>query len=99
MIVLITNESEQEVAVAFVDDTDFTIDGEESKNKMQWILVRYTQLCKVIWGFIEYKKMNYFCWKWKKVNRKFKYKNIMIDLRMNEMKINQLNLTKVIRTL
>jgi len=38
----ITNKSEQEVAVTFLDEMDFKIDGEECKNKIQQILARYT---------------------------------------------------------
>ena len=91
MTVLIIKESKQEVIVAFVDNTNFTIDREDCKSKIQRILLRYTQLYKVTRGFVEHKKTSYFCWR--------QYENIIIDLSINETKITQLELTDAIRIL
>ena len=63
MTALITKESKQEVAFAFVDDTDFKMDREDCKSKMQRLFLRYTQLYEATRGFVEYKKTSYFYWR------------------------------------
>ena len=47
IIALITKEIEQQIAVAFVDDTDFTSDGENCIEKMQYILDKYMFFQKI----------------------------------------------------
>ena len=48
----IVREEEYQLAVAFVDDTDFISKGEDYADKMQFILDKYTRLYKVIGGYV-----------------------------------------------
>ena len=46
----INENSEQQVSTAFVDDTDFTTDEDDCKQKMQEILINYIELYQVMSG-------------------------------------------------
>jgi len=41
---LMIKEIEQQMVVVFVDNTDFTLDGKDCVEKMQYILDKYTKL-------------------------------------------------------
>ena len=59
------NENEeQQVLVAFIDDTDFFSAGLEAMENMEKILKIYAELFQAIGGRIQYKKTICFSWKW-----------------------------------
>ena len=61
-------EQEQQFAITFANDMDFTTNGEDCKEKMQVIIEKYTSLYKAIGGFIQYEKISYYCWNWQRKN-------------------------------
>ena len=95
----ISETVEDETAVVFIDDTDFVIEGEECQQKMQTILDTYITLFQAIGGAVNLQKTNYFAWQWKQRNSKLPIYNVDIELKINDIKLNQINCNKVIRTL
>ena len=59
---LITNKSIDEMSVVFVDDTDFFVNGEDIKIKMEKILRECIELFEAMGGKIQFKKIFYFAW-------------------------------------
>ena len=56
----ILKKEEHEAAVIFIDNTDFSIEGEDYQDKMQTILEKYTKLFQVTGGAVQLQKTNYF---------------------------------------
>ena len=56
----ISETVEDETAVAFVDDTDFVMEGEECQQKMQTILDTYITLFQATGRAVNSQKTNYF---------------------------------------
>ena len=60
IIAPISNELEQEISVAFVDDTNFFTAGINVKDKIKEILKLYADLFQATGGKIQYKKTTCF---------------------------------------
>ena len=60
----ISNVIIQQIAIAFVDDTDFYTNGRNYKIKMQLIMDLYTKLYEATGGKIQQMKIMFYCWKW-----------------------------------
>ena len=58
----ISNKKEQELAVTFMDNTDFIASGEECENKMQSILDQYSAMYIATGGYIEDRKTYFYSW-------------------------------------
>jgi len=59
----ISKEIIQRIAIAFVDDTDFYMNGPNYEQKMQLIMDMYTQLYEATGGKISLNKIVCFTWK------------------------------------
>ena len=55
----IIREEEQQLVVAFIDDTDFVSKGEDYTKKMQFMLDKYTRLYKVTGGYVQHDKTSF----------------------------------------
>ena len=94
---LISKVAEYKIAVTFVDDMDFILEEEDSQQKIQIILDKYTRLFQATGGVVEPQKINYFCQKWIRRNRQLTIYNINTTLEINEEIINQKNVNDAIR--
>jgi len=56
------NRMMQRVAIAFVDDTDFYVNGIDYESKMQAIMEIYTTLYEATGGQIQETKVIFYCW-------------------------------------
>ena len=84
---LILNKKEKELAVAFVDNTDFVTSGEECQNKMQSILDQYSAMYAATGGYIEDSKTYFYSWQWKwsKGSKVIKAKTGQLKINMNQI--------------
>ena len=81
---LITKEMEQYIAVAFVDDTDFTLDRENCIEKMQYILDQYTKLYEATGRYVQYNKIRFWSWQQRRINGKLKIENKAAKITIND---------------
>ena len=50
---------------------------------MQKILQKYTKLYEATGGFVQYDKISYYSWVWKRINRRKVIKDISVELEGN----------------
>ena len=95
----VTNHNELISAIAFVDDTDLVVEGENVEEKMNMMLNIYNKLYAATGGFIEVNKCNYFAWQWKWSQGQKKIVNRNATIELEKHKINEVECTKSIKTL
>ena len=95
----LTCQSVQIVAVMFVDDADMITEGVEAQDKMKRILKMHDDLHSATGGKIEEKKCKFFAWKYFWKQEKIEIQNEIIDLEINEIKVQQIDSKKSERSL
>jgi len=88
-----TGERIQCVSVAFVDDTDFMTNGENSVEKITKIIQIYEKLHGATGGLIELTKTTYYAWtwKWKQGQKIAKKIETNLSIKGNLLKQNNIN--------
>ena len=89
----------EELAVAFVDDTNFFTIGSTYQSNMQRILYKYKNLYKAIGGKISLLKTVCFIWKWGWINSKRTIKEIPLNIKINNVEIKKVNIKESKRIL
>ena len=75
-------------AIAFVDDTDLLVEGDDGENTMNQMLGKHDELNAATGGYIEFDEIKYCAWQWKwsQGNKVLKDKKIKIALNNQETK-------------
>jgi len=75
-------------AIAFVDDTDLVIDGDDLQERMQRMLQQYNDLYTATGGLIEQNKSMFFAWQWKwtQGNKRILDKKVTITINNEQVK-------------
>jgi len=86
-------------AIAFVDDKDLVIDGNEAESKMQRMLKIYDDLYKAKGGHIEEDKSKFFAWQWRWRQGNKVITDKKVTLEVNEKKVKSISSKRSERTL
>jgi len=89
----------QRITIAFVDDTDFYINGRNYEIKMQLIIDLYTKLYEATGGKIQQMKIMFYCWKWIYENRNQKIIQLDANIEVYREKIKSIDVHISTRTL
>ena len=92
-------ETNQCVAVAFVDDTDFMTDGENATQQMQEILQIYDRYYGATGGHIEVAKTIFYSWSWRWKQGQKIAKTIQTKLVIQNDQLKQNSIQESVKTL
>jgi len=95
----ITKKNELISAVAFVDDTDLLVEGDNVEMMMNEMLGTYERLYAATGGVIEFEKSKYYAWQWKWSQGLKKIKNLNVTIELNTHEINSVKCEESQKTL